>query len=121
MWQAYMSAVKQCMPDAVRKQEHCKLSQAGRSPLKGSKWAWCIKENFSQFWSYSYKGAAKHIFKAWSNNAMRSKLKPVKKVVKMFRRHEEGLQTTASTESATPMQRVLTAPSNSSRPMPVVS
>ena len=58
--------------------------------LKTSR-AWCIKENFSQFWSYSYKGAAKRFFKAWSNNAMRSQLEPVKKVVKMLRRHEEGL------------------------------
>jgi transposase len=53
--------------------------------------AWCIRENFSQFWSYSYKGAAKRFFKAWSNNAMRSCLEPVKKVVKMLRRHEQGL------------------------------
>ena len=139
MWPAYMSATRQCMPqadivhdkfhvskylgeavDAVRKHEHRSLSQAGSSPLKGSKWAWlrkypdgrsaeavtfralnqlnlktsrawCVKENFTQFWSYSYKGAAKRFFKAWSNNAMRSKLEPVKKVVKMLRRHEEGL------------------------------
>ena len=139
MWPAYMSAAKQCMPqadivhdkfhvskylgeavDAVRKQEHSKLSQTGTSPLVDSKWvwlrkypdgrsaeavsfwglnqlnlktsrAWRIKENFSQFWSYSYKGAAKRFFKAWSNNAMRSKLEPVKKVVKMLRRHEDGL------------------------------
>ena len=139
MWPAYMSAARLCLPqadivhdkfhvskylgeavDAVRKQEHRKLSQAGTSPLTGSKWAWlkkypdgrsaeavsfralnqlnlktsrawCIKENFSQFWSYSYKGAAKRFFKAWSNNAMRSRLEPVKKVVKMLRRHEEGL------------------------------
>jgi len=139
MWPAYMSAARQCMPqadivhdkfhvskylgeavDAVRKQEHRKLSQAGTSPLAGSKWAWLkkypdgrsaeavsfrdlnqlnlktsrawrIKENFSQFWSYSYKGAAKRFFKDWSNNAMRSRLEPVKKVVKMLRRHEEGL------------------------------
>ena len=139
MWPAYMSATRQCIPqadivhdkfhiskylgeavDTVRKQEHRKLSQAGTSPLTGSKWAWlrgypdgrsaeavsfrtlnqlnlktsrawCIKENFSQFWSYSYKGAAKRFFKAKSNNAMRSKLEPVKKVVKMLRRHEEGL------------------------------
>ena len=101
MWPAYMSATRQCMPqadivhdkfhvskylgeavDAVRKQEHRSLSQPGSSPLKGSKWAWlrkypdgrsaeavsfralnqlklktsrawCIKENFTQFWSYS--------------------------------------------------------------------
>jgi transposase len=139
MWPAYMSATKQCMAqadivhdkfhvskylgeavDAVRRQEHRRLSQAGTSPLTGTKWAWlkkypdgrsaeaisfrtlnqlnlktsrawCIKENFSQFWSYSYKGAARRFFKAWSNNAMRSKLEPVKKVVKMLRRHEEGL------------------------------
>jgi len=139
MWPAYMSATKQCMPqadivhdkfhiskylgeavDAVRKQEHRSLSQAGTSPLVGSKWAWlrkypdgrsaeaisframnrrnlktsrawCIKENFTQFWSYSYKGAAKRFFKAWANNAMRSRLEPVKKVVKMLRRHEQGL------------------------------
>ena len=141
MWPAYMSATRRCMPqadivhdkfhiskylgeavDAVRKQEHRSLSQAGTSPLKGSKWAWlkkypdgrsaeavsfralnqlnlktsrawCIKENFTQFWSYSYKGAAKRFFKAGSNNAMRSKLEPIKKVVKMLRRHEEGLLT----------------------------
>ena len=139
MWPAYMSTARQCMPqadivhdkfhiskylgeavDAVRKHEHRKLSQAGASPLAGSKWAWLkrypdgrsseavsfralnqlnlktsrawrIKENFTQFWRYSYKGAAKRFFKAWSNNAMRSKLEPVKKVVKMLRRHEQGL------------------------------
>ena len=34
---------------------------------------------------------AKRFFKAWSSNAMRSKLESVKKVVKMLRRHEEGL------------------------------
>jgi transposase len=139
MWPAYMSAARNCLSqadivhdkfhvskylgeavDAVRKQEHRKLSQTGTSPLAGSKWqwlrrypdgrsseavafralnqlnlktsrAWCIKENFSQFWSYSYKGPAQRFFKAWSNNAMRSKLDPIKKVVKMLRRHEEGL------------------------------
>ena len=139
MWPAYMSAAKACMPqadivhdkfhvskylgeavDAVRKQEHRRLSQAGISPLTGSKWAWLkkypdgrsaeavsfrslnqlnlktsrawvIKENFTQFWSYSYKGAAKRFFTAWSNNAMRSQLEPIRQVVKMLWRHETGL------------------------------
>jgi transposase len=59
MWPAYMSATRQCMAqadivhdkfhiskylgeavDVVRRQEHRKLSQAGTSPLTGSKWAW---------------------------------------------------------------------------------
>jgi transposase len=106
--------------DAVRKQEHRSLAQGGSSPLTGSKWAWLksyadgrsaeaisfralnqlnlktsrawrIKETFTQFWSYHYTGSAKRFFDAWSNNAMRSRLEPIKKVVKMLRRHETGL------------------------------
>lgn len=139
MWPAFISAVRQCLPradivhdrfhvskylgeavDSVRKQEHRRLSQAGTSPLTGSKWAWlkrypdgrsaeaisfralnqlnlktsrawAIKETFTRFWCYSYKGAAKRFFDAWSSNAMRSRLEPIKKVVRMLRRHEIGL------------------------------
>jgi transposase len=139
MWPAFMSAAQACIPqadvvhdrfhvskylgeavDAVRKQEHRSLAQAGTSVLTGSKYAWLktyadgrsseavsfrslnqlnlktsrawrIKETFSQFWSYHYMGAAKRFFDAWSNNAMRSRLEPVKKVVKMLRRHVLGL------------------------------
>ena len=62
MWLAYMSATRQCMPqadivhdkfhvseylgeavDAVRKHEHRSLSRAGSSALTGSKWAWLQK------------------------------------------------------------------------------
>ena len=106
--------------DTVRKQEHTSLSKAGTSPLTKSKYAWLknyadgrsseavafralnqlnlktsrawrIKETFTQFWSYYYMGAAKRFFDAWSNNAMRSRLEPIKKVVKMLRRHVQGL------------------------------
>jgi transposase len=139
MWPAFMSAAHACVHqadivhdrfhvskylgeavDAVRKQEHRSLTQAGSSPLTGSKWAWLkrypdgrsaeavafrdlnqlnlktsrawrIKETFAQFWVYHYTGAAKRFFDAWSSNAMRSRLEPIKKVVKMLRRHEVGL------------------------------
>ncbi len=106
--------------NTVRRQEHRSLSKAGTSPLAGSKWAWLkkyadgrsaeavsfralnqlnlktsrawrIKETFAQFWSYHYQGAAKRFFDAWSSNAMRSRLEPVKKVVRMLRSHESGL------------------------------
>jgi transposase len=106
--------------DTVRKQEHRSLAQAGSSPLTGSKWAWLksyadgrsteavsfralnqlnlktsrawrIKETFTQFWCYLYTGAAKRFFDACSNNAMRSRLEPIKKGVKMLRRHLTGL------------------------------
>ena len=106
--------------DTVRRQEHRSLALAGTSPLTGSKWAWLksyadgrsseavsfralnqlnlktsrawrIKETFTQFWCYHYTGAAQRFFGAWSNNAMRSRLEPIKKVVKMLRRHLTGL------------------------------
>ena len=106
--------------DSVRRQEHRGLAMAGTSPLTGSKWAWLknyadgrsseavsfralnqlnlktsrawrIKETFTQFWCYHYTGAAQRFFGAWSNNAMRSRLEPIKKVVKMLRRHLTGL------------------------------
>jgi len=106
--------------DTVRRQEHRSLALAGTSPLTGSKWAWLksyadgrsseavsfralnqlnlktsrawrIKETFTQFWCYRYTGAAQRFFGAWSNNAMRSRLEPIKKVVKMLRRHLTGL------------------------------
>lgn len=96
------------------------LTHCARSPHPGSKWAWQktyadgrsseavafhalnqlnlktsrawrIKETFREFWCYHYTGAAKRFFDAWSNNAMRSRLEPVKKVVRMLRRHETGL------------------------------
>ena len=139
MWPAYISAAATCIPqadivhdrfhvakylgkavDTVRKQEHRSLSQAGASPLTGSKYAWLktyadgrsseavafralnqlnlktsrawrIKETFTRFWRYHYTGASKRFFDAWSSNAMRSRLEPVKKVVQMLRRHEAGL------------------------------
>ena len=106
--------------DAVRRAEHRLLAKAGQSPLTGSKWAWLksyadgrsaeavsfralnqlnlktsrawsIKETFTQFWAYRYPAAAKRFFDAWAGNAMRSRLEPVKKVVRMLRRHETGL------------------------------
>jgi len=106
--------------DTVRRQEHRSLALAGTSLLTGSKWAWLksyadgrsseavsfralnqlnlktsrawrIKETFTQFWCYHYTGAAQRFFGAWSNNAMRSRLEPIKKVVKMLKRHLTGL------------------------------
>jgi transposase len=139
MWPAYMSAARQCLPqadivhdrfhvakylgeavDQVRRAEHRQLLKAGASPLTGSTWhwlrrypdgrsaeavafralhqlnlktsrAWRIKETFASFWSYRSPAAAKRFFDAWSANAIRSRLEPVKKVVRMLRRHETGL------------------------------
>ena len=106
--------------DQVRRIEHLELSRAGDDTLKGSKYdwlktyadgrsseavsfralhqlnlktsrAWAIKTDLNQFWTYRYTASAKRWFDAWSTHAMRSRIEPIKKVVKMLRRHEAGL------------------------------
>ena len=106
--------------DQVRRAEHKALSQGGVDTLRGSKYdwlktyadgrsseavsfralhqlnlktsrAWAIKVDFNAFWTYRYTGAAKRWFDAWSTHAMRSRIEPIKKVVRMLRRHEAGL------------------------------
>ena len=139
MWPGFMSAARNCLPqadivhdrfhvskylneavDAVRRGEQRELLNAGSSPLTGSKYAWLktyadgrsseaisfralkqlnlktsrawvLKETFTPFWTYRYMAPAKRYFDAWAKNAMRSRLQPVKKVVRMLRRHEQGL------------------------------
>lgn len=106
--------------DQVRRQEHKALKQAGDDRLSGSKqlwlfnpenlsddrWiefealkdqelktsrAWAIKEQFRWFWEYRYAGNAKKFFDRWYGWATRSRLKPIIKVAKMFKRHLDNL------------------------------
>ena len=107
--------------NTVRKHEHRELMRVrGESVLTGSKWAWMkgypdgrsaeavafrelrtmnlatsrawvYKDSFARFWDYRSKEGAKQYFDAWGKSVMRSRLEPLKKVVRMMRRHEEGL------------------------------
>lgn len=47
-----------------------------------------LKESFEHFWTYRSVGHAGRFLDAWCRRAMRSRLKPVKKVARMLRRHE---------------------------------
>lgn len=58
--------------------------------LKTSR-AWSLKESFAPFWEYRYVKSAAGYFDAWSTRAMRSRIEPLKKVVRMLRRHRQGL------------------------------
>ena len=107
--------------DKVRRHEHRILLKSGISPLTGSKYAWlrgypdgrsseavtfralrdlnlktsrawALKENFTHFWTYHSKPGAERYFNAWAQSAMRSRLEPVKKVVRMLRDHAQGLR-----------------------------
>ncbi len=106
--------------DQVRRAEHKRLAAQGESPLTGTKYdwlkslpdkrsaeavafrhlyqtnlktarAWSLKESFAPFWDYRYMTPAANYFDAWGTRAMRSQIEPVKKVVRMLRRHRDGL------------------------------
>lgn len=107
--------------DEVRADEARKLKQAGKEPvLKGSRWCWLkrpenltdhqeakladlvrmnlktvksylLKEDFQNFWEYTYPGAAGRFLDQWCFRTMRSKIEPMKKVARMLRSHRELL------------------------------
>ncbi|HCN79126.1 MAG TPA: ISL3 family transposase [Verrucomicrobiales bacterium] len=102
--------------DTVRKAEHTRLLAAGDDTLKGSKYqwlrtycdgrsseavsfrklhqldlktsrAWHYKEDFRHFWNYRLPDAALRFYEAWRKAVMRSRLEPLKKVVRMIDEH----------------------------------
>jgi transposase len=106
--------------DAVRKQEHRALTQQADLRLKGAKYlvlknpdklnevqrqrfealhdsnlktarAWAIKEQFKGFWQHDFIVDARACFQRWYSWAIRSRLCPIKRKVRMLKRHLEGL------------------------------
>ena len=107
--------------DEVRARETKDLKAKGKEPvLKGSRWcllkrpknltdnqgvklkdlllcnlktvrAYLLKEDFQFFWEYRSPVWAGKFLDAWCTRTMRSRLKPMKKVVKMLRSHRELL------------------------------
>ena len=103
--------------DEVRADEARKLKRSGKEPiLKGSRWCWLkrvenlsdsqqatladlvrmnlktvksylLKEDFQNFWEYTYAGAAGKFLDQWCRRTMRSRIEPMNRVAKMLRRH----------------------------------
>ena len=67
-----------------------KLLYQTRVCVKTSR-AWSIKEAFSCFWNYIYKGATLSYFNRWYYWATHSQLDPIIKVAKMLKRHLDEL------------------------------
>jgi transposase len=51
--------------------------------------AYLLKENFQKFWSYTSVAWASKFLDQWTYMAARSKIDPIKKVVKTLRKHKE--------------------------------
>lgn len=108
--------------DKVRRAEHKVFMKAGDETLKGAKYlflkgrenmtdnekerfknlridnlkagkAWSIKEQFNEFWTYSYQASAEKFFKQWYWWATHSRLKPMIDVAKLMKRHLDNILT----------------------------
>jgi transposase len=106
--------------DEVRRSEMRRLSAKEKVTFKGVRWlllknpwnlkpdqknrlstlvrwntpmvrAYYLKESFQLFWNYKQPWRAKEHLRKWMNSAMRSKLEPMKKFVKMLRSHLDGV------------------------------
>ena len=105
--------------DEVRAQEARRLAEEGRAPvLKKSRWlflkrrkrlkggqrgrlrellsmnlrtvrAYLLKEDLQQLWEYSAVAWARKFLTQWTRDAMRSRLKPMKKNARSLRKHEK--------------------------------
>ena len=105
--------------DKVRRQEVNRLNEEGKDPvLAKSRWcflkkrsnltspqrvrlkdllqmnlrivkAYLLTEQFEHFWTYKSPTWAGKFLKAWTRQAMYSKIDPMKDVAKMLRRHEQ--------------------------------
>ena len=53
--------------------------------------AWYLKEAFQLFWDYRQRARARAHLEKWMNSAMRSRLEPLKRFVRMLRSHLGGI------------------------------
>ena len=53
--------------------------------------AYYLKESFQLFWDYQQEKRAQDLLRKWMNSAMRSRLEPFKKFVRMLRSHLDGI------------------------------
>lgn len=105
--------------DEVRREEARRLAQVGKRPLlKHTRWcilkrvynltknqiatlcellsmnlktvkAYLMKEDFHQFWAYTYPANAGKFLDSWCKRVMRSRIEPMKKIARSIRAHRE--------------------------------
>ena len=73
-------------PENLTKNQKIKLRDLLRYNLQRVR-AYLLKEDFDQFWDYVSPAWAGKFLDEWCHQAMRSRIEPLKKVVKMLRAH----------------------------------
>jgi len=106
--------------DEVRKEQWRQAAPDERKSLKGLRWllfrhsntrkpedteilkalskgnrrihrAWVLKDEFEHFWDYKAPWAAERFLKRWTTTVLRSRLDPMRKFVKMIRKHSHRI------------------------------
>lgn len=77
-------------PENLSEKQEVKLSELLKYNLKSVR-SYLLKEDFQQFWEYTYAGWAGKFLDAWCTRAMRSKIDPMKAVAKTLRDKRELL------------------------------
>ena len=77
-------------PQNLTDVQQTKLTDLLRFNLKAVR-CYLLKEDFQFFWQYIYPQAAGKFLDAWCRKAMRSRIKPMKKMARMLRSHRELL------------------------------
>jgi transposase len=73
-------------PEHLTDKQAPKLAELLQYNLRSVR-AYLLKEDFQWFWTYVSPGWAGRFLDRWCTSAMRSKIKPIKDVAKMLRRH----------------------------------
>lgn len=77
-------------PENLTDKQNSKLKELLAINLKTVR-AYLLKEEFQFFWQYATAGWAARFLDEWCRRTMRSRLAPMKKIVKMLRAHRELL------------------------------
>lgn len=79
-------------PENFSQEQKADFEELKKLELKVSK-AWAMKETFTNFWEYSYAGAARRFFTEWRQWVKKSKIKPMMEVAEKLNRHLENMLT----------------------------
>ena len=77
-------------PENLTENQAAKMKELLQFKLQSIK-AYLLREEFQKFWTYSSPTWAEKFFNQWAFVAMRSKIEPVKKVVKTLRKYKENI------------------------------
>ncbi|MEZ6154109.1 MAG: ISL3 family transposase [Pirellulaceae bacterium] len=75
-------------PENLTDKQAVKMSELLQYNLKSVR-SYIMKEDFQQFWQYTYVAWADRYLDQWCTRAMRSKIEPMKSVAKTFRQKRE--------------------------------